>query len=85
MTIEQMIKNAMASMIERKLSLKGVEVSSWEEEIERSWFQGCDTCGHGADEDEYTVCIIYIRDGKRRYYTHKGTFAELIRELDTDV
>lgn len=85
MTIEQSIKDAMARMIERKQKIEGVEVHSWAEEFERGYFDGCDTCGNGADEDTYVVDICYTRSGmtaRNGYYRHEGTFAELIKELD---
>lgn len=86
MTIEQMIKNSMAKMIERKLNIESVEVSSWEEEFEKSYFYGCDTCGHGADEDKYVVTIWYTYSGMEHstYYRYEGNFADLIKELDTE-
>lgn len=85
MTIEESIKSAMAAMIKRKLSFT-VEVTSWEEEFERGWFEGCGTCGYGADEDKYYVDINYtvIANNSRQYYRHEGSFAELIRELDSN-
>lgn len=87
MTIEDAIKAAMARMIERKSSgLENVKVTSWTEELERGWSDGCDTCGYGADDDTYKVFIYYTHSGiKSRnstYFVHEGTFAELIKELD---
>ena len=84
MTVDEMIKNAMARMIERKLNLEDVTVNSWDEEFIRSYNTGCDTCGYGADDDSYEVSINYTHPGINRsyYYTHSGTFAELIKELD---
>jgi uncharacterized cysteine cluster protein YcgN (CxxCxxCC family) len=84
MNVEQVIKNAMGRMIERIKNIEGVEVTSWEEEFERSVYDGCGTCGYGADEDSYKVFIYYTYSGCKQpvYYTHEGTFAELIRELD---
>lgn len=86
MKIEDAIKNAMARMIERKLNLKDVTVNSWDEEFIRGGNYGCDTCGYGADDDSYEVSINYTYPGVNRsyYYTHTGSFADLIKELDTD-
>lgn len=85
MTIEESIKLAMARMIERNtVGIESVEVQRWEEEFERGWFSGCDTCGYGADDDTYKVFIYYTHSGIKNatYFVHEGTFAELIRELD---
>lgn len=88
MTIEEMIKQAMGRMIERKLGVENVKVISWSEEFERGWYDGCDTCGYGADDDTYKVYITYTVLGgnnakiARNSYTHTGSFAELLRELD---
>lgn len=85
MTIEESIKLAMARMIERNSEgIENVEVKSWEEEFEKGWSSGCDTCGYGADDDSYKVFIYYTHSGiiKTTYYVHEGTFAELIKELD---
>lgn len=84
MKIEDAIKAAMARMIERKRNISDVVVTSWEEEFSRGWNQGCGTCGLGSDEDTYEVSISYTTNGKSGYYTHEGSFAELIKELDTD-
>jgi hypothetical protein len=85
MNIEQAIKKAMAGMIERELGLVDVVVTSWEEEFEKAMFDGCDTCGHGADEDTYRVYISFARPGKQIItYTYNGTFGKLIKELDSN-
>lgn len=85
MTIEQIIMQAMSRMIERKLNIESVSVTSWEEEFEEGYSDGCDTCGYGADDGTYKVFIYYTHSGSPTYntlYTHEGSFAELIRELD---
>lgn len=84
MTIEQTIKNAMARMIERKYQISDVTVESWYEEIIQGYGGGCETCDYGADEDTYEVSISYRHNGSGKHYTHEGSFAELIKELDTD-
>jgi hypothetical protein len=82
MTIEETIKEAMARMIERRREISGVVVTGWEEEIISSWNDGCDTCGYGADDGTYEVTITFTKGGGYYNYTHEGTFAELIKELD---
>jgi hypothetical protein len=83
MKIEDAIKASMARMIERRMNISAVIVTSWEEEFIRAWSEGCDTCGYGADDDSYEVHIRYVaEDIEYATYTHEGTFAELIRELD---
>ncbi len=81
MTVEEMIKKSMARMIERKYDISGVEVSSWEEEFDvYSFGEGC-SCGPEY-EKEYSVTMYYSWENKSKCFTHKGTFSELIRELD---
>jgi hypothetical protein len=86
MNIETAIKNAMARMLERDLSLEGVTVSSWDEEFIKGWGGGCDTCDYGADNDSYEVTIIYTYPeiSISRSYTYNGTFGDLIKELDSE-
>jgi len=85
MKIEDAIKVAMARMIERKNGISNVTVTSWSEEFIRGYLTGCDTCGYGADDDTYEVSISYEAPTvKWGHYTHMGSFAELIKELDTD-
>lgn len=85
MNIENAIKEAMARMIERNLTLEDVVVTSWNEEFEKAMFDGCETCGHGADDDTYSVYISFAQPGKRVItYTYNGTFGDLIKELDSE-
>lgn len=84
MKIEEAIKAAMARMIERKFQISDVTVESWYEEIIKGYGSGCETCDYGADEDSYEVEISYKHEGSWKHYTHEGSFAELIKELDTD-
>ena len=85
MKIEDAIKAAMARMIERKKGISAVIVTSWEEDIIQGYGGGCETCDYGADEATYEVLIGYFaEDITYATYTHEGSFAELIKELDTD-
>jgi hypothetical protein len=85
MNIEEAIKSAMAKMLERECTLTNVTVTSWEEEFDVYRFGGCDTCGPEY-EKEYAVIISYYVDYPEgrvsTYYTYKGTFTDLIKELD---
>jgi hypothetical protein len=87
MKIEESIKKAMAQYLERVLTLTDVTVISWDEEFEKAYFTGCDTCGYGGEEDEYIVWISYTTPtSKKKYgknYRYSGSFSELIRELDS--
>lgn len=84
MSIEETIKRAMARLIERKLNIENVVVSSWDEE-HYGGFDGCDTCGYGATSP-YKVEIWYTSssNSKTSYYVYDDSFGELIKELDTD-
>jgi len=83
MKIEDIIKYSMARMIERKLGITGATVTSWGEEFEKAYFTGCSICGYGGDEDKYVVNIYWETVNDKSYYRYEGSFAELIRELDT--
>lgn len=72
-------------MIERRVNESNVTVNAWEEEFEKAYFNGCETCGNGADEDSYKVTIMYSSpDVSQAWYYYDGSFGELIRELDTE-
>lgn len=83
MKIEEAIKKSMAAMIERKFNIADVVVTEWYEEFEAASFDGCDTCGYGADEDKFFVEMVYFTPGKAKtMYKYEGTFGGLIKELD---
>ena len=88
MSIEEQIKQGMARMIEKRLQIKNVTVTEYQEEFVKSYFTGCETCGYGGEDDRYKVEIFFTHpDMKtvRAFFDYDGTFAELIKELDSNV
>lgn len=83
MNIEESIKSAMARYIERIYDISGVEVSSWTEEFDVYAYGGCETCGPEYDK-EYSVDIYYTWDNQAKWHGFKGTFTDLIVELDKE-
>lgn len=83
MTIENSIKMAMARMIERKLGIKDVVVTSWQEDYDTYAYDGCETCGPEY-ETEYNVTIRYVTPpgDYGKVFTYSGKFTSLIKELD---
>lgn len=87
MKIEEIIKLAMARMIEANdcLYYTNVVVSDWNEEFERGGWGGCDTCNYGGTEDEYSVTIYFTADQTDRgMFQYRDSFASLIKELDAN-
>lgn len=60
---------------------EAVEVLSWEEDITRDIWNGCDTCGFGADEP-YVLMIRYrTADDYSSVYSSTTPFGELFSAL----
>jgi hypothetical protein len=83
MKIEDLIKKALGKMIERKLGITNVVVSSWDEQ----YYPGdpeatCEYCGA---DDSYDVVIHYFTPSKDSLaYNYDGSFGDLIKELDIE-
>ena len=82
MKIEEAIKLALANMIEDQLNISDVVVTSWNEEYNKAYFTGCDSCGYGGDDEGYEVDVYYMRGESMFSFTYTGSFADLIKELD---
>lgn len=58
-------------------------------EFNKARYDGCETCGYGADEDTLDAAIAYVEaDGTRGWYTHSrdaydmnSGMAEIIQQL----
>lgn len=79
MTVEESIKTALATYINRK-GVPCTRVTDW---IDENWpvsYSGCETCG--GDDIEYLVRVYFVAPGgKPGAYEYNGSFTELIREL----
>ena len=57
-----------------------------ESEVERSYYEGCDTCGYGAEDDKITTTITYERTGVKGWERYgsveiDGTSVNFLPEL----
>lgn len=43
-----------------------------ESEIEKSYYDGCETCGYGGEDDKITTYIGFTRAGKGNKYQRSG-------------
>lgn len=43
---------------------------------------GCDTCGYGAEVQIRTVVVYKTSTDKTYYFYHRGSFSDLIKELE---
>lgn len=83
MKIQDSIKAAMKVYIERVAEIEDVEITSWEEEFDVYTSGGCSCCNINDYEKEVSVTIYYTWNGSR-CHTFRGTFTELIQEMDRE-
>lgn len=59
MSFEEKIKRGLILWLREVHNITAIDAELNESEVERGYFSGCDTCGHGAGEDKITTGISY--------------------------
>lgn len=76
MSVQDSLKEALATMLREEYNIDAVKVIDWADEIERSGY--CETCYY----EEQVVNITYVdSDGDSHLWTYCGMFSGLMRLL----
>lgn len=62
MSIEKKIEKALINYLRAEHRIDAISAAFSFTAMERGWFTGCDTCGHGADEDTLYFYINYTQE-----------------------
>lgn len=65
------------------LGIKAVQAELNESEVEKAYFEGCETCGYGADDDRIYTRISYKTEDRNYWQCHEipGTSLDFLPTL----
>lgn len=83
MSYEEKIKRGLVLWLREVRGVTATDARLNESEVERGYSSGCDTCGHGADDDTITTTISYKTAGKSWWDSVEipGTSIDFLPEL----